>query len=928
MSWLGWILLEWAIRVSAFASVGALLYVGLRRRGPEHGLLCLTIALMLVGCVSLATLVPQARWLNLTGKRISWIDVAKGIDNRLTRTDSETRSAVESEAIVRITNDGPATRDLALIDVQEVYWRTLLSAESLMGSSDRPTVPATRGSPVPEPGIDWASLGLLSLVVGLGAVRLSWAIHETEGLRSRSIALRDPEVEGVVESLRGRLGLKRPVEVRISSEVETPSTLGWRRAVILLPVGWRDYGPQELRAVIAHELAHVARNDYFNGLLAQVCLTVHLFHPAVHRLVAWLRWEQERVADERASGLLEDPKRYLQSLARLALIQPTRPVRPGLVRPLLHHASKNTNVRRIRMLQDQLDRQRPPLGWMTRLAIPTLFMFLAAVVAGARLFDPAVTAEASEASSTAEPLLTVPATGGIVQDDPDANRDLIRMLPEETIVAVWISIEKLRSNPSYQELLSEILPGFNVNVDLDAVSSVLLAQLSDQPPVGYVLIWKGSEPLDPRDYVPSYDEDAVRSIKVAGRVVKILGSKDDRTDYESNEVGVYQPDPSTIVSMQMSFLERLLRREGRSSPPKFESAMIQSMKGDAAIVVTERGLETLTQAIRGSRQLALFSPLTMLPEYGVVSASVVDSFRLRIEAEFDDEDDAARWIENARAGLVLVRNLMDQARQEMRDPNSNQAQFRDLLDDVVDPLIDSVQFETQGERVFGTAGVDDDRSLIVGTVANAFVSARVAASRAVDQNNLKQIGLALHNYYAAYDHLPPAVLTSENGTPYSWRVEILPFIEQGFLYDRYDTNLPWNHPTNLKVLKSMPRMYRSPLDSDASTNTGYAAVVGPDTAIASEGTGNPFRVVTDGLSNTLMVLGVDTEIPWTKPEDIPFTPEISPSTLKSRFPEGFSALMGDGSVKFLSETIDAKIFRALLTKSGGEVISMPMAPNP
>ncbi len=102
-------------------------------------------------------------------------------------------------------------------------------------------------------------------------------------------------------------------------------------------------------------------------------------------------------------------------------------------------------------------------------------------------------------------------------------------------------------------------------------------------------------------------------------------------------------------------------------------------------------------------------------------------------------------------------------------------------------------------------------------VMRQFLQAREAAMRAQQANNLKQIMLALHNYESAYGHLPPAVFTDPNtGVARSWRVEILPFIDQGQLYSEYRKDEPWDSENNLKVLDRMPAIFRQPGTTDVS----------------------------------------------------------------------------------------------------------------
>ena len=79
--------------------------------------------------------------------------------------------------------------------------------------------------------------------------------------------------------------------------------------------------------------------------------------------------------------------------------------------------------------------------------------------------------------------------------------------------------------------------------------------------------------------------------------------------------------------------------------------------------------------------------------------------------------------------------------------------------------------------------------------------------------------------------------------------------------------------------------------------------------------------VTDGTSNTLMVVEAKEAVPWTKPAELPFDPAAAPSLFGagSPHPGGFNAVFGDGAVFFLKNLIDVNMFKSLITRAGGEV---------
>src|SRR5262249_55759444 len=109
-------------------------------------------------------------------------------------------------------------------------------------------------------------------------------------------------------------------------------------------------------------------------------------------------------------------------------------------------------------------------------------------------------------------------------------------------------------------------------------------------------------------------------------------------------------------------------------------------------------------------------------------------------------------------------------------------------------------------------------------------AARWAARRAACTNNLKMLGLALHNYIAAHNNnSPPPALPGKDGKPaLSWRVALLPYLEQQALYDRFHLDEPWDSPHNKELIKEMPTVFNCPERTDAAPGTTtYRVFTGP-----------------------------------------------------------------------------------------------------
>ncbi len=214
--------------------------------------------------------------------------------------------------------------------------------------------------------------------------------------------------------------------------------------------------------------------------------------------------------------------------------------------------------------------------------------------------------------------------------------------------------------------------------------------------------------------------------------------------------------------------------------------------------------------------------------------------------------------------------------------------------------------------------------VLIALLLPAVQSAREAARRAQCVNNLKQIGLAMHNYLSTNDAFPrPAITNNEGKALLSWRIAILPYIEQQALYNKFKLDEPWDSPHNLPLLKEMPATYACPSRPPGEPFTTTYRVFTGKGALFEDGKDTKIVDVTDGTSNTIMVVEAKEAVPWTKPDDLPFDPAAAPSLLgaASTHPGGFNALFANGSVRFLKTSISVQTFRALITRAGGEVVN-------
>jgi hypothetical protein len=215
--------------------------------------------------------------------------------------------------------------------------------------------------------------------------------------------------------------------------------------------------------------------------------------------------------------------------------------------------------------------------------------------------------------------------------------------------------------------------------------------------------------------------------------------------------------------------------------------------------------------------------------------------------------------------------------------------------------------------VLGCGGI-----LLIGLLLPAVTKVREAAARATEMNNLKQMGVGMHNYASVNGKLPPAE------GPVSVRVHLLPYIEQDPLFTQFDVTQPWNAGRNAAAGAIPVKTYLSPLDENPGMQTHYRTFVGPSTINDPELIRKaPFsNYITDGTANTAMFIETADTVAWPEPREITFS--RTGSLPEFGHPKRTVALicLADGSVRsFDKKKMSTETMRALITANGGETIN-------
>jgi hypothetical protein len=237
-------------------------------------------------------------------------------------------------------------------------------------------------------------------------------------------------------------------------------------------------------------------------------------------------------------------------------------------------------------------------------------------------------------------------------------------------------------------------------------------------------------------------------------------------------------------------------------------------------------------------------------------------------------------------------------------------------------IAEQIKPTLEGDRV--VLNIDLEPGSVVTEVLYRSLRESHDRSRCVD--NLKQIGLALHGYHDIHKAFPPAYSRDTSGRPLlSWRVLILPFLEQDALYREFHLDEPWDSPHNRTLIDKIPAVYRCPAMSRQPADRGKTTYLGPrgKATVFSGAEGIKISEITDGTSNTIFAIdaGDDRAVTWTRPDDWEVEPELEMKGLFGHHPEGTVAGFLDGWALFLRETIKPETLKALVTRNGGEVVT-------
>ncbi|MCH7988260.1 MAG: DUF1559 domain-containing protein, partial [Planctomycetes bacterium] len=827
MNEFGIALLWCAVQVTALSLAAGICYLVARRFSPTAGSLVTLTSLMVVIALSVLAFSPWPQWTPL----FTATDQAMTASTETAQADDSSEDGIERTSA---SENGSGTAINPESRLGEFHAENEPAFGTLFWEAfknELRTQPAEPGQPQPW---RWpALLGMLVLVgIGVGTVRLVLGWTAVRSYRRRSRPIRDPQLLELADIICAELSFTKPIEVRHSTELVTAATLGWRRPLILLPSEWSRWNEQERRAVLAHEIAHISRNDFLAWICAQVGVVLHFYHPLVHWLAGRLRLEQELAADATAAALSGGQHRYLQTLAEMALRQADRPV-AWPARTFL--PTRRTFLRRIEMLRDTKHLAVTTLSRGTKVATIGLLVLAGIAVAGLR--NPG-----SSLTQAAEDKLAVRQAVEQQSNSQEKSKAFDLSYVPKDIGMMWaVRPAEILSLPGFTPLAKSFAEDLEFEkqfgVDVDQVEQFLMVMLYPTK----------TQITKPVLYLTTKKPTSFQKL-----IEQEVGTQVERQEYKGNvyysgtkprSMAYFSPNQRTIILADPQNMRDIIDAGKTGAANASWSTAWKEVQNDpvAALVNMETLKDDLQRAMQqapGNNPLMIVAPIYQKSKSIAFGADLDKQLKLTMIADCGNEENAGSVKETVDAAVTLGKNMVPGILQQLvnRPQEQGEKALMESALGLADIFLKNAKVEQKESTVRLTSFAEGDATVkLVAALLPAVTQAREAARRTMAKNNLKQIGLAFHNYHDVNKHFPPAaVIGPNNQTPHSWRVALLPFLGEQELYKQYNLNEPWDSPNNKKVLAKMPNVFRDPHMDANSTSSAYFVLTGDVTVFDDE----------------------------------------------------------------------------------------------
>lgn len=523
----------------------------------------------------------------------------------------------------------------------------------------------------------------------------------------------------------------------------------------------------------------------------------------------------------------------------------------------------------------------------------------------------------SEASSTS--------TGEGEAVAATADGSTLNYIPEDAVAAIVIHPAKALNNPIVKQMIAmmdEANPREKVSdqfgkmeaelgITPDQVDHVLVVidqqfmqmapmMMRGAPPAAPLVVIQLADGVNTQQVFDAAPESAER-IQIAGGDA-----------VETPDGGVlYKVSDSRLLLSKKDKLESVL---SNSSNGQIRTMIADSANADFGLALDLEPVKALLQqSAQGNPMMGFILPIVQQMQTLTIAADLEAENLLHVSVNTPNAESAQAVQQSLTGFLQMGKQQYAQAKADVPAEMQPMAQ----------ELVDGATLSSSEEVVSLTIPRPADFEKLPEMLKPAIAQAAAAANRTSNRNDMKQIGIAFHNYHDVYRHFPAVDANGEKeeanvkGKGLSWRVHLLPFLEHAPLYEQFNLDEAWDSEHNKALIDQMPMVF----GENAEGKTSIHVFAGEGVAFQEGKPGPQIRDYIDGTSNTFLAVraGDDTAEIWTKPGGLEFNSE-DPLAAFGNVGDMIMALFCDGAVIDINKDIEKETLSNLIQHNDGNPV--------